>query len=75
MSRDKTCKTCCWWSCFNVARGTGECQFIDSISATSRVEDSVEVVVTVADDHNLNVSLMTGPEFGCVRHSPKTDSF
>lgn len=56
-----TCKTCQWW--YN-----GTCEAIDH---PQQPETLWEIKITVADDHNLDWKLKTGPDFGCVHHLPK----
>ena len=61
-----TCKTCGWWD-------SGTCDVPDQTEELSVKEGDttyMQLVVRVADDTNLNVSLKTGPDFGCVRHVP-----
>lgn len=50
------CKNCVFWD-------QGECRQVDST-------EQFRIDVKVADDHNLEVKLMTGPEFGCVEFQP-----
>lgn len=56
------CATCNWW------RNQQECDRINSLPVTTLVD----IAVTVADDHGLNVRLLTQAEFGCVLHEEKT---
>ncbi len=55
-----TCKTCRWW--YN----HGTCDFVDQDQSPST---RLSIKVTVADDHDLDVSLRTGPDFGCIHHT------
>jgi len=59
------CKTCLYW------RHCRECDYPNiahpQIKATP--EELFEVRVWVADDHGLEVSIRTGPEFGCLHHT------
>lgn len=58
-----TCKTCRWWE-------TGVCDFVNSEQA-EKAATRFEIVVRVADDHDLEVTLRTGPDFGCIHHTAK----
>lgn len=64
---DKTCRTCRRWS-------NGICQAADLTVNSRRLTDDdddrpvFEIEVSVADDHNLDVELRTGPDFGCILH-------
>lgn len=62
-----TCKSCKFWD-------NGECNFVNvppNNVPPNNVPQRFEIVVRVSDDHNLAVSLKTGPDFGCVHHSAK----
>jgi len=53
-----TCKTCESWN-------DGICELADTV----RGPKLFDIIVKVADDHGLETSLRTGPDFGCVHHS------
>jgi hypothetical protein len=57
-----TCKTCKFWD-------NGDCDFVTT--KLDKDPQRFEIIVRVSDDHNLDVSLKTGPDFGCVHHSAK----
>lgn len=61
MNQPGTCKTCRWWK-------GGRCDLVDLLSGASPARFEIEV--TVADDHDLETFLRTGPDFGCVHHTP-----
>jgi len=68
-----TCKTCKYWSDrYQIKDGISDCGLIDTISATKDKRISVDIEVSVHDDSGLSVALMTGEDFGCVRHVPKS---
>lgn len=54
------CKTCKYWG---VDR-PGECDLVGRVDG----EKTFEIQVRVADDHNLDYRLITGPNFGCINH-------
>lgn len=58
-----TCKTCEWWDAHSY-KSEGECNLIDTVN-DFRVEASV------MDDSGLYVRLITGSDFGCVKHKAK----
>lgn len=58
----KRCKDCAWWD-------ERECRKVDFALAKQFYID-----VKVADDHGLEVKLMTGPEFGCVEFQTLVDT-
>lgn len=66
----QTCKTCRFWSdgCCELVNLT-----IDGESQGDKQNPEFNIVVTVADDWNLNVNLRTGPDFGCIHHATKDD--
>jgi hypothetical protein len=57
----ETCKTCFYWE-------NGRC---DRVDGTSHPDFRFEIESSAADDYNLETSLRTGPDFGCVLHEPK----
>jgi hypothetical protein len=59
---DKTCRNCRFWRKGLSDRGT--CDNVGMVEG----DKSLDIRVTVADDHNLNYDLVTGPGFGCVNH-------
>ncbi len=61
------CITCHWWKTKTSVRGI--CERVD----VSDEPIHFEIDVKVADDHNLEVCLVTGPNFGCVLHKEVTD--
>jgi hypothetical protein len=62
---DGRCKNCRFWD-------DGVCDGGDWEENPLRDNSRLFFIdVTVADDHNLNVKLKTGPEFGCVRFEPR----
>ncbi len=62
------CKTCKWWHRrTDLKKPFGYCERLETTAArTPQTYFAIEV--TVADDHDLEVNLCTGPEFGCVLH-------
>lgn len=60
MNTGQTCKTCKWWG----RHYANTCDKIEH-DASAKGPQSFEIAVTVADDHNLSVRFVTGPEFGC----------
>ncbi len=65
-----TCKTCKFW---NVSRtinnGVSDCDKVDCIVKDK--SQTFEIEATADDDSNMNVTLMTGENFGCILHEPK----
>ena len=55
-----TCKTCPHWTEWKTT-----CERVDGDDLPSTRFD---IHVKVADDHGLEVSLLTGPDFGCIYH-------
>jgi hypothetical protein len=66
---DKTCKTCkCWEKSW---RGDGECGLISSVAGDNLPQPArFRVEIEVSDDHNLDWTFRTGPDFGCIHHVP-----
>lgn len=60
-----TCKTCRWWGV--VLEGC--CDFVNTIYG-EKPSKRFEIVASADDDSNLQASLCTGPDFGCVHHHP-----
>jgi hypothetical protein len=63
---DRTCKTCRWWDRRWEKAPTGYCDLLNFENVPTA--SGLEVLVTVADDHNLDWNIQTGPDFGCVHH-------
>ncbi len=64
-----TCKTCKWWD-----KKSQVCDMLDSGTTVYESPTLFEIVVRVADDTDLNVKVRTGPDFGCVHHTPGGDT-
>lgn len=64
-----TCKTCRWWDRY----GSGECGRVDDTEEFSPVVTPMTftMAVSVSDDSGLSLKLVTGPDFGCLLHTPK----
>jgi hypothetical protein len=61
------CKTCKWWG----RDYEGTCSFVDT--TLSQYPDHFELECGADDDSGLWARLATGPEFGCVHHTPKDE--
>jgi hypothetical protein len=60
-----TCKTCKFWGRYRV----GACDAADLVDKGDKVTgNELAVLVYAADDQGLEGHLMTGPDFGCVKH-------
>lgn len=66
----KNCKTCLFWEAKKQG-ATGICDLVDS---NQPPQTRFEVVVSVADDHDLSVRLFTGPDFGCILHEERSEA-
>lgn len=62
----QTCKTCKWWG----IDASGCCGFVDTLHAVADAGTMIRMDVTALDDSGLEVDLRTGPEFGCIHHTP-----
>lgn len=68
---NKTCKTCKFWD-------YGICNKVDQVYDDYNGKEKSILIgksaahffidTTVADDTNLNVTMRTGPDFGCILH-------
>jgi len=66
-----TCKNCKWWGDYiqksdDVPPSYRGCDYYDDES-----DAGFEVVVDICDDTGLEVSLFTGPDFGCIKFQNK----
>ena len=64
-----TCKTCRYWR-------YGECEAVDIEYSRKLKTDGRLTFVVLADatdDSGLTARLMTGPDFGCIKHTAKGD--
>jgi hypothetical protein len=70
MSGTNTCKNCRWWgSAFD-----GECDFPNTVFSDIDKATLFVVNVSADDDSNLQCSVMTGPDFGCI-HFAERDTY
>lgn len=60
------CKTCKWWANWKTVP---TCDRIDHIDP---IDIRFEITAQADDDSGLFAELLTGPEFGCVLHEPRT---
>lgn len=60
----QTCKTCVYWE-------SGECDLVNCIQRDPNTRFEIEA--NAADDTDLRASLKTGPDFGCIHHSPRSE--
>ena len=72
-----TCKTCKHWSHSfrpTVQNPVADCDLPDTITGEKLHKEGkgMELYVQVNDDSGLQVTLMTGENFGCVNHTPKS---
>jgi hypothetical protein len=59
-----TCRTCRWWN-------EGRCDFGDKGNLINlSAYFYIDVPVSEYESDGVSVSLRTGPDFGCVHHSP-----
>lgn len=67
-----TCKTCKYWGAGHPSNKTTHnlCVLISTDGLHSK--DAAFIDVYADDDSNLNVQLMTKPDFGCTLHSTKS---
>lgn len=77
---DKLCKNCKWWRSRSYLFGRDEtvCDLIDSVDntedlliKTKQKKDDDFFISCSGDTYGLSVSLITGPEFGCIKFEPK----
>ncbi len=64
------CNTCKYWKPSYLRKGKMCCDFLDTITA-EKPPSNVELEAWAHDDSGLMVELITGPEFGCVKHESK----
>ena len=67
------CKKCVLWDRWRKrSDGAGECRAAPEIGPIYSVAaDELAAFVVVSDDYGLEVQILTGPQFGCVRFKPK----
>lgn len=63
-----TCNTCKYWSCrLEIVKNISDCDMPDGKNKNM----TFEIDATADDDSNLNVTLLTSGNFGCILHEPK----
>jgi hypothetical protein len=78
---DNTCKNCKWWGrSWRAACGASQSDFVgggikSSLEKKMTLQDPAgfNIWAFAADDHNLVAELVTGPDFGCVKFTPKAE--
>jgi hypothetical protein len=61
-----TCNTCQYWSSrLNIVKNIADCDMPDNKNIT------FEIDATADDNSNMNVTLLTSGNFGCILHEPK----
>lgn len=60
-----TCKDCKHWNVGHV------CHAIHMSDGFNKTPTEAYIDADAADDYGLGAQLVTGPDFGCIKHSPK----
>jgi hypothetical protein len=64
-----TCNTCKYWSSrLNIVKNISDC---DRPDCKADKNITFEIEATADDDSNMNVTLLTSGNFGCILHEPK----
>ena len=61
------CKDCKWWGRYS----KGVCDLLSMGDAREVEQDGALIDATADDDQGLEAIFVTGPNFGCIRQTPK----
>lgn len=61
----RVCATCIFWERKNETHGT--CNTIE-LDGVDGAKDNARIRVSVCDDSGLDAELVTGANFGCIKH-------
>ena len=68
-----TCLTCKYWNTSRkIVNKVSNCDLPDCIIPKGK--PTMEIEADAADDTNLSAVLMTSEDFGCILHTPKTNT-